>query len=79
MKNVGKVVGEDHRGRELKENRTVMVRLKSQGGRSEHQQQSNKGNHTLGRIWNWNFPQDKWPHLITKAFNLEGPSVEKET
>lgn len=76
MKNVGKVVGEDHRGRELKENRTVMVR---QGGRSEHQQQSNKGNHTLGRIWNWNFPQDKWPHLITKAFNLEGPSVEKET
>lgn len=79
MENVGKMVGEDRRGRELKENCTAVVRLKSQGGRFEHQGQSNKRNHTLGQIWNRNFPQDNWPHLITKALNLEGPLVGKET
>lgn len=55
MENAGKVVGEDFRGRELKQNRAAVVRPKSQGGRSEHQGQSNKGNHTLGQIRNWNF------------------------
>ena len=56
-------------GRELKENRCSGLTEKS---RWSEQGQSNKVNHTLGQIENWNFPQDSWPDLITKALYLEG-------